>query len=65
MEEQTTAQPFALPVRGLVQKEGKWLQPIQLTLRHSGADAAAVTRLDGQEIDRRTLHSWGFMCSMF
>ncbi len=46
---------FALPIRGLAKKNGKLLQPIQLKIEHSGADAACVTRLDHQEIDRRTL----------
>ncbi|WP_348267892.1 glycoside hydrolase family 38 C-terminal domain-containing protein [Edaphobacter paludis] len=49
--------PLALPIRGLVRKNGKLMQPIQISIRHSGGDAAAVTTLDGAEIDRRALTS--------
>lgn len=49
--------PLALAIRGLVRKNGKLLQPIQISVQHSGADAAVVTTLDGAEIDRRTLSS--------
>jgi alpha-mannosidase len=51
------APPLALAIRGLVSKGGKLMQPIQISVRHSGADAAVVTTLDGTEIDRRTLTS--------
>ena len=32
-------------------------QPVQITVQHSGADIAAVTRLNGVEVDRRILSS--------
>jgi len=43
------------PIRGLLKKDGKLLQPIQITFHHSGISAEAVTRLDGVDVDRRTL----------
>lgn len=46
---------FAFPIRGLAKKNGKLLQPIQITIEHSGEDATSITRLDHVEIDRRTL----------
>jgi alpha-mannosidase len=47
--------PLALPIRGLVRREGKLLQPVQITLQHSGPNTTAVTTLNGTEVDRRTL----------
>ncbi len=47
--------PLAMPIRALVKKDGRSLQPVQLTVRHSGANATAVTRLNGTEVDRRDL----------
>jgi len=51
------APPLAVSIRGLVSKGGKLMQPIQISVRFAGADAAVVTTLDGAEIDRRTLTS--------
>jgi hypothetical protein len=51
------ALPLASAIRGLVKKDGKLMQPIQISVQHSGADTAVVTTLDGTEIDRRTLAS--------
>lgn len=45
---------FALPIRGLVRKNGQDLQPIQLTIPHS-AGATAIAKLDGVEVDKRVL----------
>ncbi len=36
-------------------KDGRLQQPIQITLRHSGANETAVTKLDGAEVDSRVL----------
>jgi alpha-mannosidase len=47
--------PLAMPIRGLIRKDGKLLQPIQMTIPHASPDAAAVTKLNGIERDRRTL----------
>lgn len=56
LEQNAEATPLlAVPIRGLVRRGGKLLQPVQITLHHSGADAAAVTALDGAEVDRRVL----------
>ena len=46
---------FALPIRGLVKKNGKLAQPIQLTIAHAGIDATLVVRADHQEVDHRVL----------
>jgi len=46
---------MAVPVRGLARKSGKLVQPVQVTVEHPGPDATVITRLDHQEIDRRTL----------
>ena len=55
-EQDKEAVPFlAMPIRGLIKKDRKLLQPIQITLQHSGADITAVTKLNGAEVDRRTL----------
>ena len=48
-------QPLAVPIRGLVKRNGQLMQPVQITVHHSGADATAVTKLNGVEADKRTL----------
>ncbi len=47
--------PVVAPIRGLMKRDGKLVQPIDVTIRHSGQDAAVVTKLDGVEADRRVL----------
>lgn len=47
--------PLALPIRGLLKRDGRLLQPVQVTLQHTGANAIGVTKLNGVEVDRRTL----------
>ena len=56
-QEAQASSPLAVPVRGLVKKDGRLLQPVQITVEHSGADMAAVTKLNGVEVDRRILSS--------
>jgi alpha-mannosidase len=48
---------FASPIRGLANKGGRLVQPIQLTIAHAGMDATLVVRADHQEIERRILSS--------
>ena len=48
---------FALPIRGIANKGGRLVQPIQLTIVHSGTDATLVVRADHQEVERRVLSS--------
>src|ERR1700722_16927210 len=48
---------FALPIRGIANKGGKLVQPIQLTIVHAGTDATLVVRADHQEVERRVLSS--------
>jgi alpha-mannosidase len=54
---QNNAKPadLAMPIRGLVRRGDALRQPIQVTVEHTGPDAAAITRLDRQEVDHRTL----------
>ena len=54
-EVRVTKPPLAVGIRGLVRKNGKLLQPIQISVQPPGRDTEAVTTLDGVEIDRRTL----------
>jgi alpha-mannosidase len=49
--------PLALAIRGLIRKDGKLMQPIQIFVQNPGAGNTVVTTLDGTEIDRRTLAS--------
>jgi alpha-mannosidase len=44
---------LASPIRGLVKRGGRLLQPIQVTLQHTGASMTVVTKLNGVEADRR------------
>lgn len=46
---------FALPIRGLAKRNGKTVQPVQLTVEHRGTDATFIARIDHQEVDRRIL----------
>ena len=52
-EKDNAAAPLAMPIRGLVKKDGKLLQPIQVTLQHSEGNAVALTKLNGALIDKR------------
>ena len=46
---------FALPIRGLANKGGRLVHPIQLTIEHAGKDAPLVVRVDHKEVERRVL----------
>ncbi len=46
---------FAQPIRGLANKNGRLLQPIQLTIDHAEADTTLVARVDRQQVDSRVL----------
>jgi len=54
-EEKAENAALAEPIRGLVRKNGKLLQPIKVTVQQAGPGATVVTRLDAQEVDRRSL----------
>ena len=43
--------------RGLANKGGKLVQPIQLTINHAGMDAKLVVRVDYHEVESRVLSS--------
>jgi alpha-mannosidase len=45
----------ALPIRGLATKDGRRVQPIQMTIEHQGTDAPLVVRVDHQQVDSRVL----------
>jgi alpha-mannosidase len=64
-ESQAKTAAFAMPIRGLVQKKGKFLQPVQLSIRDAAAGATAVTKLNGVEVDRRVLASGDHVFSVF
>jgi alpha-mannosidase len=50
--------PFgALPIRGLIEKDGKSWQPIRIPLPHESGGAEAVIRLDSEIINRQTVAS--------
>src|SRR6185312_4129337 len=51
------APPLAMAIRGLIRKDGKLMQPIQISVQSSSANTAVVTTLDGREIDRRMVAS--------
>jgi len=48
-------QELATAVRGLVRKNGQLLQPVRITLAEVKIGAQVVTKMDGVEVDRRTL----------
>ncbi len=48
---------FAVPIRGVANHDGKFVQPIQLTIEHAGTDAPFIVRIDREEVDRRVLSS--------
>jgi hypothetical protein len=64
-ESQKKATQLAVPIRGLVRKDGKLLQPVQLGIQNAPADATAVTKLNGIEVDRRVLSSGDNVFSVF
>ncbi|HKS74656.1 MAG TPA: glycosyl hydrolase-related protein, partial [Terriglobales bacterium] len=45
----------AVPIRGLVKRNGLLMQPIRITLQRSGGSASVVTKLNDVEADRRTV----------
>ncbi|HEX3436555.1 MAG TPA: hypothetical protein VHT24_07280, partial [Pseudacidobacterium sp.] len=47
---------LAIPIRGLARTNKGLLQPLQISLQNSGG-GVAVTKLDGIEVDRRTVQS--------
>ena len=54
-EEKAENAALAAPIRGLVRKNGELMQPVKVTVQHAGPGATIVTRLDGQEVDRRIM----------
>lgn len=50
-----TSELKCAPIRALLQKDGGWFQPIQVTVHHSGPPVNAITRLNGINVDSRTL----------
>jgi len=47
---------LATPIRALVRTDKGLLQPLQISLTNSGDSGVAITKLDGVEIDRRTVN---------
>jgi len=56
---------FALPIRGLVRKNGQFLQPIQLSIPAGTGSRVVVTKLNGAEVDRRTLPAGNQVFTVF
>ncbi len=54
-DEQAQPPALAVPIRGLVRRNGSLMQPIQVTVQHGVSGATVVTRIDGLEVDRRIL----------
>ena len=50
-----TAQPLAVPIRGLASKDGRLQQPIQIAVHSFESNARAAIKLNGTEVDRRQL----------
>ena len=50
----STATALGSPIRALARRNGRLVQPIQITFEHAGAAAPAITRVDGLEVDRRS-----------
>ncbi|HEV7776478.1 MAG TPA: glycosyl hydrolase-related protein [Luteibacter sp.] len=46
---------LATPIRGLMRKNDRLVQPIRITLGQHDGNTIAITRLDGVEIDRRAI----------
>jgi alpha-mannosidase len=52
---QQEAKPLAVAIRGLVRRDGKLLQPVRIELSDAKTGAQVVTKVDGIEVDHRTL----------
>src|SRR5215471_10085447 len=48
---------LATSIRGLVRTDKESLQPLQISIQNSGGSGVAVTKVDGVEVDRRTVQS--------
>ena len=46
---------LAVPIRGLVRRDGRLKQPIKISISQGQAGKTAISRIDGKEVDRRTL----------
>lgn len=47
----------AVPVRALIRRNGGLFQPVEITLNNNGPAGIVVTRIEGQEVDRRTVQT--------
>lgn len=47
--------PLALAVRALVRRNGRLLQPIEISVQHAGSNTNVVTTVDGVQVDSRAL----------
>jgi len=45
---------LAAPVRALIRRNGALFQPVEITLDNHGSGGVAITRVDGEEVDRCT-----------
>jgi hypothetical protein len=44
---------LAVPVRALIRKNGELFQPVEITFDNHGSGGVAITRVEGEEVDRR------------
>lgn len=47
--------PLAAPVRGLMLRDGKLVQPIEMSIPHAGGAGDVVVSIDGHQVERRVL----------
>ncbi|MGB8538211.1 MAG: glycoside hydrolase family 38 C-terminal domain-containing protein [Acidobacteriaceae bacterium] len=44
---------LAVPVRALIRRNGALFQPVEIALENHGSGGVAITRVEGEEVDRR------------
>jgi hypothetical protein len=44
---------LAVPVRALIRRNGALFQPVEIKLDNHGSGGVAVTRVEGEEVNRR------------
>lgn len=63
--EEKSKPSLAVPIRALTRKNGALRQPLRISVENPGIAGIAVTRLDGIEIDRRTVQSGSSTFDLF
>jgi alpha-mannosidase len=47
--------PLAVPIRALARRNGALMQPVQIWIRYAGPATAALTKVNGMEVDRHSI----------